>query len=116
MFVGHSIPYKRKMYQPFKHSQTSWSKARKTYVSIPKNFLLKGECSFQPKKIVEPKEIILREDVPFDIAKNEIINFLKQNEGEIFISEIIQTLKLDMDIIMDVLEQLYDEGCIDRTD
>lgn len=61
-------------------------------------------------------EVILREDVSLPQAREEIENFLKQNNGEIFISEIIQELRLDLELIIEIIEQLYDEGYIDRTD
>ena len=61
-------------------------------------------------------EIILREDVSLLQAREGIIDFLKHNSGEIFISELIQKLRIDLDLVIEVLEQLYDEGYIDRTD
>lgn len=67
---------------------------------------------------VEPSQqiTILREDVSVPQAKEEIINFLKENDGEIFISEIVQELRLDLELVIEIIEQLYDEGYIDRTD
>lgn len=62
------------------------------------------------------QEIILREDISIDQAKEEIMHFLEGRNSEIFISEIIQELRLDLDIVIEVLEQLFDEGYIDRTD
>ena len=74
-----------------------------------------GWGSLEGTATTPKSEIILREDVPIPQAREEIIDFLKQNPGEIFISEIIQELRLDLESVIEILEQLYDEGYIDRT-
>lgn len=71
----------------------------------------------EPKsEITSHQEIILREDISFTQAKEEIIDFIKQNGGEIFISEIIHKLRLDLELVIEIIDQLFDEGYIDRTD
>ncbi len=90
--------------------------APQTYFDLEQDFSPLEHCEIVKKEISKPKDIILREDVSLSNAKDEITNYLKHHKGEVFISDIMQELKLSLRLVIDVLEQLYDEGYIDRTD
>jgi len=57
------------------------------------------------------KPIILR-DIPKEEAKELIAEYIKNNEG-IYTSDVIFNLRLSVDLVLECLRELYDEGVIE---
>ncbi len=95
--------------------QFEWIKDTKSFGMTPER-LLHDHCPLKDSGHKRGSTVVLRGKVPFQVAKDEIIEFVKQQKEEIFISDIIHDLRLDLDLVLEILEELYDEGYIDRTD
>lgn len=60
------------------------------------------------------KPIILR-DIPKEEAKELIAEYVKNNEG-IYTSDVVFNLRLSVDLVLDCLNELSDEGIIEAKD
>ncbi len=82
---------------------------------LPYDNLIKKESLWKEKEEEEENYIILR-DIPYETAKQEIMHFLESHSGEIFISDIIMNLKIDLETVLAVLDELHQEGLFEWTD
>ena len=57
-------------------------------------------------KFLEPRE------VTFGQAKTEITQIFKESEGELYYSDIAGQLQLDLKLVVEVCDELLDEGVI----
>lgn len=55
-------------------------------------------------------------DVPYKVVKEQIIEYLQNTPGEIFVSDIIRKLKFDLMTILKALKELHEEGIIEKLD
>lgn len=74
--------------------------------------LTASATTLKPIKSDESEEIVIvpLRDLPHEDAKNEISNYVQLAGGrKVYISELAEKLRLDIELIIDIMEELEDE-------
>lgn len=66
---------------------------------------LYNPCLGEPNKIVKPKEIFVPKKLSHEESKKQIIDYIQSVGGKIHVSEIAEKLKMDIELVSEILEE-----------